>query len=402
MILKELTGGMLSPAVARANFAYMQTMSNVNPDWKMLSDIDPKYNPALGNQINIPFMLAPRKDVRVYLAQPNPKLLAKIIQGDKVLFAYHPAAGELFKEKPSGEISTIPTASLRTVMTLDQGYDFMMKMHLPLRHYGFNRWLMEAHAKLSTAVSNGMTQADFRQTRFGYLSETIAVAYIVDDKNEEKNFSVIYREEQARPYRARRQLIPGQSLPALDPKHKEDPTLLIQMVKEFGGKKPHLFFVENILGLLQDGWEFFQSQLGYAPEHIQNWLFEIDLHGKPRRIIIQDFEGMHTDEKLRRDKGFQIFERDVFSEKERSEVYSLSYDFLLGEYTFKQLIEVFVQEYQQYETGELEEMIKKRFNDTASEEIKDLLPSDSTYMYGGHREGGNATLRRSDNKPRYR
>lgn len=130
-------------------------------------------------------MRVPKKNVSIYLDNPDRRLLNHYIQNDTVLFPIHP---EIFEDDLIDFINELrkfsftsicvsPTASTRTVLTMETNnvQHHFIKLHYPRRISRFIRRLRENTIQNCILASEDLE--NFSLENFAYLPETIGMTY---------------------------------------------------------------------------------------------------------------------------------------------------------------------------------------------------------------------------------
>lgn len=288
----------------------------------------------------LPCVIIPKEKVSVFLDHPSKHLSNFYIKEDRVVFPIHP---EIFRDKQVPFIEEIkrypktksllvsPTASTRTVMTINEDIPHFIKLHYPKRISRFIRRLRENTIKNCLSVSQDLKNLN----DIAYLPETIGVAY---GSNKEA-WGFLIRECSPRPFQDKeRFLIPLFSLYSQDMNAINDPPLLIQLIQYFK-EDPIIFVFEHILKPIIRNWCLALTERGFLLEaHGQNTLLEVNGEFYPRRIVYRDLD-VYIDRGIREKKRQHLdFSQSHMVEPEkRQAIYSLKYDFFMGHHLFDYL-----------------------------------------------------------------
>jgi hypothetical protein len=330
------------------------------------SEVNPIYDP----QGSSPFVLVPyvdldKSEVEIYQSNPSSELLAQVIT-DKARFFWHPDTVRKFKRH--GFLKMQPTSSTRTLLTEDSENRFFVKTDLNKKHFRFNRRLRKASVIHSLKICEDLYNISSNEEVdvgliCGFLPESIG---IVIASGEHKESGVLFRDSVAYPrINEGRLMIPYHSVYADDPNDCDSFPILIQLIQIHTESNPIVFFVEKIIGPIQDTWLFLLSKRGILPElHGQNTLMELDRNFNPTRLIYRDFQGTYSDSAIRRDLGLIPFIKHVVGEETgttKESQYSNVFDNLIGKYLLARLVRVFCKYYPEYSYKYVCGLVTERF-----------------------------------------
>ncbi|MBA2727098.1 MAG: short-chain oxidoreductase, partial [Parachlamydiaceae bacterium] len=305
------------------------------------SKVDPKYQPVGGvESFKVPCLEIPKEKVAIYLDNPSTQLLNHYIQKDTVLFPIHP---EIFEDDripfieelrkyPSNSISVSPTASTRTVMTVNGTKDLpchFIKLHYPRRISRFIRRLRINAIQHCIEVSKDLEH--FYLPKFGFLPELIGMIYGFGPEA----WGSIIREFTPHPtLEKKRLLIPLFALYSQDLKNPDDLPLLIQLI-QFLNEDPKTFTLNHIMKPIIQIWCTVLRVRGILFEmHGQNTLLELDTSFSPTRIIYRDLDA-YVDPEIREKHQLHLhFPKSHLITENRESIYSVKYDAFIGHHLF--------------------------------------------------------------------
>ena len=301
---------------------------------------------------------------------------------DVAKFFWHPDLPSPFEGKPDGFYTVSPTSSTRTLLTRNSIYNFMIKTDLDKRHFRFRRRLKGSSVSHSVKMNQDIADAVRISSISFYAYLTESIGFVYGDKN--TGTGVIFREIIPRPVvNEPRQMIPYFSLYSRDDFFTQDMPILIELIELNSHYDPLGFFVNIIIGLIQDTWVYFVSNRGILPEmHGQNILLEIDVRGIPKRIIHRDFQSLYSDKDIRNSKKLPQFDKHVIGIEEnitKHQQYSLVFDHFISKYLLERMVKTFVEFYKQYSFEDVARQIRQRFINIPNN-ILDVFPQ-TTYRF---------------------
>lgn len=353
------------------------------------------YQPEKGAQYQMPYVWLSLDDEEVesFFASPDELLEREVRQGNLIKFFIHPEMISEYKERgyekllrPAGYQKVVPTASTRTVMTLELPYAFMIKVNMTKRVGLLSRKLTRTSVAQSHQIMVEMNQIKECAPPFlAYLPETIGVVYKTE-------VGEIFRQCQAWPkVQEERYLIPFFSLISSDKQHTEDP-LICQIIEMQGGNEWEVFEKTLLIPLL-DSWKFLVFERGILPiMHFQNLLLEVNKEGSPTRIVFRDLQDCTIDGNTRISKGlhikfsrhfvddvghFQIYvdgEQIKDSQRLRQVNYSLAWDFWLA--LLFDCFGIVLSKYHSCSREKLITRVKEYFQENIQTTTPDLFPQD--------------------------
>lgn len=165
-----------------------------------------------------------------------------------------------------------------------------------------------------------------------------------------------------------------------------DPPLLVQLIEHNARESPLSFFIEDVIGLIQDAWAYLVAKHGILPElHGQNALMEIGSDGRPTRVIQRDFQSLYSDGLIRDAMRLPQFEKHVIGMEDnirREEQYSLVFDHFISRYLMIRLVQVFTGYYSQYSFQGTCDIIRDRFRAIRDNRL-DVFPN-TTFRFSDH------------------
>lgn len=406
MNLEKLLREIDSSVIRESNFAYLERYVNdAKGDFKKYSEVDKRYSPEQGEkQFEVPYKLVSLDSLHVIKGSPDQGLENEVMDCGVAKFFWHPDLPSPFEDKPDGFCAVSPTSSTRTLITRNYIYNFMIKTDLDKRHFRFKRRLKGSSVYHSVRMNQDITNAV--QTGsipfYAYLTESLGLVY--GDKN--TGTGVVFREINPRPIvNEPRQMIPYFSLYSRDDFFIQDRPILIDLIELNSHYDPLGFFVNIIIGLIQDTWVYFVSSRGILPEmHGQNILLEIDSRGIPKRIIHRDFQSLYSDKDIRNNKKLPQFDKHVIGVEDnitKNQQYSLVFDHFISRYLFERMVNTFVEFYRQYSFSDVARQIRQRFINIPNN-ILDVFPQ-TTYRFSKQpMEDNNVSVIDTGEKPIFR
>ena len=365
MDFDKLISDARNPLSSVGNFIHLERyVNNHKGSWSDYSEVNEIYSPTTGMpEISLPFAAVPKAQLSIFLDNPTPDLQSVVFEGDNCLFAWHPDIASPFGEK-TGEWLATPTSSTRTLLVETKSVTFMVKTDLDKRHFRFRRRLKGSSVQHSIAVSRELRKAaaDPRLARYGYMPETIGLVY----GDLENGSGVVFRE--LLPLNSPApgaQYIPYFSLYSSDLRQLDDLPLLTQLILHNTSRDRLTYFVESIVGPLQDAWVQLVLYYGLLPElHGQNALLELDANGCPCRVIHRDLQSIYSDQVIRDEHGQSPFAKHVIGTEsgiDREQQYSLVFDHFICHYLVDRLVDTFCGSFKGYPKAAVCASIRDRF-----------------------------------------
>ena len=384
MKLADLLRGINSVNVRETNFVYLERYVNdVKGDFRNYSEVDTCYSPEQGEkQFDAPYKLISITDLHMFRDYPDQTLEDEVIRNGFAKFIWHPDFPSPFTADPDGHYLVSPTSSTRTLFTRNLAHNFMVKTDLDKHHFRFRRRLKGSSVLHSIQVNRDL--ADMVQTSsisfFGYLPESLGFVY--GDKD--TGTGVLFRETNPHPLvNEPRQLIPYFSLYSRDAFLIQDVPLLVELIELNSHDDPLGFFVNVIVGFIQDAWVHVVRERGVLPEmHGQNAFLEINSQGIPKRIVLRDFQSLYSDKDIRNNKSLSQFEKHVIGVEDnitRQQQYSLVFDHIISRYLLERMVKVFVEFYTKYSFEGVAQEIREHFRNI-DENPRDVFPP-TTYRF---------------------
>lgn len=271
------------------------------------SQLNPIYDPQGDLQnFHVPFSWIKEKELEIYRSSPDTCVLQEIYNGSSYKFFWHPDT--IRKDLTiNGYQKMQPTSSARTMLEMERK-NFYVKTDLDKKHFRFIRRLKKDSVIHSIAICDDLRELCSTlpyESRYSFLPESLG---IVIAKGLNKGSGCLFRETKPFPLcHDRRITIPYHSLYADDVNDEESRPLLVQLCEKHAQGNPLDFFLENIIGPVQDAWVLLVSKRGLLPElHGQNSLIEIDENFFPRRLVHRDFQGTYSDSEIRLQKKYSL------------------------------------------------------------------------------------------------
>jgi len=289
-----------------------------------------------------------------------------------------------------GYIVVSPTSSTRTLLTRKLEHNFMAKTDLDKRHFRFIRRLKGSSVEHSITVNRDIRLTTETGTIpfYAYLPEVIGLIY----GDTQTGTGVIYRELKPRPLVSEpRILVPYFALYSHDGYSLQEKPLMFDLIERNNASDPMEFFVNVLVGLVQDTWSYFVANRALLPElHGQNTCLEIDINGLPTRIVHRDFQSLYSDRERRNDLSLPQFKKHHAGEEDninKQQQYSLIFDHFISNYLFTRMVKTFVFLYPKYKFDDVAKQMKTRFRSIKGNPL-DVFP-DTTYRFGKQNMVGN-------------
>jgi len=341
-------------------------LNDVKGEFSKYSEVNPKYDPQSKTpHIDVPFVFLESKDLTIFESRPTPELLAAIKKDKKYKFFWHPDTERVFS--PDGFNRMQPTSSTRTMLDTDSGA-FYAKLDLDKKHFRFIRRLKRDSVEHSILINEDILEmlesADEESIeKFGILPESLG---LVINSKEHIDSGVIFRESKPfPPLQEKTVILPYHSLYAEDPNAPNDKPLLVELCIMHSPKDPLGYFIENIIGPIQDAWVLLLNSRGLLPElHGQNALVEIGEDLNIKRLIQRDFQGIYSDSTIRSGHSLKEFKKHIVGSESgttKKSQYSHVFDGMIGRYLFSRLATTFCKYFTAYSYEAVCEEIKLRF-----------------------------------------
>jgi hypothetical protein len=206
-------------------------------------------------EFDAPFARVKQDTLIVFQDQPSQEVHDAIFENDTALFMWHPDVSSPFPAA-DGHIVVSPTSSTRTLLTRKLAHNFMAKTDLDKRHFRFIRRLKGSSVEHSVAVNRDIRLATETGAVpfYAYLPEVIGLVY----GDMQTGTGVLYRELQPRPLvQESRILVPYFALYSHDGYFPQDKPLMFDLIERKSANDPVGFFVNVLVGLVQDTWVYF-------------------------------------------------------------------------------------------------------------------------------------------------
>lgn len=337
-----------------------------------------QYSPEHGIE-NFPILNTwmDKNEVTFLCSNPSDHLLSSVTKEDKVLFCSHPEINNYINSYEN-EIIVAPTASTRTLLTINQPYNYFIKTDLDKLHFKFIRRLKGGsvqHSLLINAELNRFVDS-YNPQYFSFLPESIGVIH--GDKS--TGSGVIYRESIAYSQtNLKRCYLPYFSLYSRDLLKPKDLPIQLQLLELYNTRDKLDLFLNLMIRPLLASWIEVLSKTGLLLElHGQNTLITLNENNRLGKIICRDFQGTYSDPLFRNDLGLTQFEKHVIGDEDgitRQEQYSHVYDDMIGNLLFKRMVRTFVEFYSKWNFEFVCNGIASLFNELTRKELFNLFPS---------------------------
>jgi len=359
-------------------------LNDVKGEFSKYSEVNPKYDPqSKTSHIDVPFIFLESKDLTIFESKPTPELLAAIKKDEQYKFFWHPDTERVFS--PDGFNKMQPTSSTRTLFDEDSGV-FYAKLDLDKKHFRFVRRLKRDSVEHSILINEDILKmlesADEESIeRFGILPESLG---LVINSGKHTDSGVIFRESKPfPPLQEKTVVLPYHSLYAEDPNAPNDKPLLVELCMIHSPKDPLGYFVENIIGPIQDAWVLLLNNRGLLSElHGQNALAEIGEDLNIKRLIQRDFQGIYSDSTIRSEQDLKAFKKHIVGSESgttKKSQYSHVFDGMIGRYLFSRLATTFCKYFTTYSYENVCKEIKLRFLSIQGNKL-DVFP-ETTYRF---------------------
>lgn len=383
-------------------------LNDVKGEFSKYSEVNPKYDPqSKTSHIDVPFIFLESKDLTIFESRPTPELLAAIKKDEQYKFFWHPDTERVFS--PDGFNKMQPTSSTRTLLDEDSGV-FYAKLDLDKKHFRFVRRLKRDSVEHSILINEDILKmlesADEESVeRFGILPESLG---LVINSKEHTDSGVIFRESKPfPPLQEKTVILPYHSLYAEDPNAPNDKPLLVELCMMHSPKDPLGYFVENIIGPIQDAWVLLLNNRGLLAElHGQNALAEIGEDLNIKRLIQRDFQGIYSDSTIRSEQDLKVFKKHIVGSESgttKKSQYSHVFDGMIGRYLFSRLATTFCKYFTTYSYENVCKEIKLRFLSIQGNKL-DVFP-ETTYRFSSPAEkqkGNEVELKDTKLPPEFR
>lgn len=374
--------------------------------FEQYSEVSPMYDPqGTAIEFKVPFSWIKEEELEVYKSNPSSVLLERVFINGAYKFFWHPDTIRDFRI--DGYAFMQPTSSTRTLLELEN-FLYYAKTDLDKKHFRFVRRLKKDSVIHSIKVCEDLCDLVSHlplNSKYSFLPESLG---LVISKGHHEGSGVLFRETKPFPFcEDVRVTVPYHSLYADDPNDLKSKPLLVQLCEQHSVADPLGFFLEHIVGYIQDAWVLLVTKRGLLPElHGQNSLIEIDENFFPKRIIHRDFQGTYSDSAIRETLGLQLFKKHIVGEEagttKRSQ-YSHVYDGMIGRYLLARLTKTFCIHYQKYDYKTVVAEIARRFQLIPGNNIE-MFPS-TTYKFEKtaiEQEGNDVNLIDSGELPEFR
>ncbi|MFA6514808.1 MAG: IucA/IucC family protein [Candidatus Paceibacterota bacterium] len=371
------------------------------------SEVNPIYDPQ-GSipQLQVPFTWIQEENLEVYKSNPSLGLLLDVYKNGGYKFFWHPDTIRA-TFVINGYASMQPTSSTRTMLEMNT-MEYYVKTDLDKKHFRFVRRLKKSSVIHSIEICNELHTLVSKlsaDSTYSFLPESLGLVIMYGPYKES---GVLFRETKpAIISKDNRMILPYHALYALDSNDLESKPLLIQLCEKNSPLDPLGFFLEYIVGYIQDAWVLLVTKRGLLPElHGQNSLIEIDENFFPKRIIHRDFQGTYSDSEIRKSLNLSVFKKHVAGEEDgtsKASQYSHVYDGMIGRYLFSRLTKTFCAHYEKFDYKTVSSEIARRFN-LIPNNITDMFPL-TTYKFGNsakEQENNNVFLVDTKELPNFR
>ncbi len=399
MRLSEVQESVEDLASREAVFSHLErNVNDFRGNWEKFSDISYQFSPESGCTVQVPFKFVDNEAVTTKSAEPDNRITEVLLVGEAACYFWHPDTVSPFNDPEDGVLDVLPTSSTRTLQTTGLPYNFFIKTHLPKRHFLYDRSLKPSVVSHSIDVSHDIERLTSESTDESWAFMPESLAFILEGSG------VIFREREPRPHvQQPRLLLPAFSLYSKDTKNPDDPSLLSQLIHHNGEDDPLQYMLDKIVTPLRSVWLEILRKRGLLLElHAQNALFELNNSGDVERVVLRDFQSIWSDIDIREKNNLPQMSRDGFLPEERNKQYSLCYDHFMGTMFLRHLVNVFLQEFDQYHAEEVNKIIAQDFRTIAPDIIESMSEVETFRMaHGPHQISGQGPVP-SGSPPVYR
>jgi hypothetical protein len=359
-----------------------------------------KYDPRLGSSnFQLPYYIFPPNTIEVFgdYQIANIKFFETIQDG--IPFFVHPDMVDIFSnqfklddfspEKIRGEITVVPTANGRTVLSLDSSFPFYIKLHYEGCLGRVSRGLPRKKAIAGPEVFSDLAlciEHQLQPNQFAVLPEFLALIKSCPSERIPE-IGLVIRGITPLPSIPGRYLIPFFSLFSKDEKSPADDYLLTQILQR--SASPEQTLLDKIIVPILRCYTFLVFERGLVPEiNAQNILLELDDEAIPTRIVHRDLQGFEKDITIRQRNALPIAFHSApykcIDLKENHDLYfkrhSFSYDFKLSQYIFDELLDVAQIDFG-ISTARFQEDIRDAFHTFTEGEPEHFRPIDKWYAH---------------------
>lgn len=405
MRLTKLLTDLKNTTDSERSFLYLERYVNdAKGDFTNFSNVDPRYSPEIGVvEFNAPFVRLQRDKVTIFQDQPSQEMHDTVFMDGTALFMWHPCVQSKFLAV-DGYIAVSPTSSTRTLLTRHMKYNFMAKTDLDKRHFRFIRRLKGSSVEHSIDINRDIRLATETGAVpfYAYLPESIGLV----SGDMQTGTGVLYRELKPRPVvNDSRILVPYFALYSYDGYFPHDKPLMFDIIELNSSHDPIRFFVDVLVGMVQDTWVYFVANRALLPElHGQNTCLEIDKNGVPTRLVHRDFQSMYSDRKHRDSLALTQFKKHCVGEENnitKEQQYSLVFDHFISNYLLARMVRTFVSLYPQHSFNYVSGQIRERFRGIQGNRLS-VFP-ETTHRFGNKKMIGNdVTIESTGKKPIFR
>jgi siderophore synthetase component len=284
-----------------------------------------------------------------------------------------------------------PTSSSRTVEILDPGPSGYIKLNYKGMIGRTDRQLTRNHAISAVELTEMMKSAVLMNrlpSMFSFLPEPGArVVLLPDQEHGEYEWGMVIRERDAYPYSNRFAfVIPAFSLFATDKLQPNDPLLLVQLI-DLQHLPPDEYLFNSIISPIITCYFDLLTNCALQLEcHAQNALIGFDDECRVTGIIVKDLESVDKDISLAEDLHLDVhFKSAPYKCLQRGQynytiMHSFMYDFKLGVYLIKPLINVITKHYR-VNPKEITSRIKTLARKYMQSLPDTFFPSDGMWYY---------------------
>lgn len=305
---------------------------------------------------------------------------------------YNPKHNDLFSICTDINLTALqvaPTASSRTVKILDSEGWFLKLNYKGMigridRTIGWNQAL--SAVEVSNIISNAIDSGKLPKNFF-FMREPFARVVYLKHKRKRYEYGIVFREPFA--YSKSNEikyLIPAFSLFSKDDKTPNDPTILNQLINN-QSKSVEDFLFEDIFSPLYESYFKLLLTCGLELEcHAQNTLFAIGEDCKIVGVVAKDGESIDKDlslmEQLNIQQNIQTTRYKCLRKEDSNYriMHSFMFDFKLGEYLVKPIIEDALKNFS-FDKEKLVERIKEHNNIFIAKLPGDFFPLDKKWYY---------------------
>lgn len=362
---------------------------------------------------DLPCFSLPRESMNLYMANPDPEILARYVTDEHVVFPIHPQTLTEAGSDPyvlltlaSGEkvspVRVLPSSSTRTLY-VDGGIPaHALKVHFPFRISRYDRRMRDEVVEQAVAVSLELEQGLHNfGSDFAFMREVLGITH--RNRHPEsprgEHWGFLIRELNPFPDIADPgNLIPGFALYGHNLFKPEEPPLLLELIRD---KEPLGFILEQLMLPVVRQWVTCYRQFGFFLEpHGQNLMLETGMSGRIRRLVHRDLS-VGIDMRRRSYLGLSSGHLNTYNRMESGIFGSIAYDKFMGHHFFDALVGCACKYYPALSLQDFTHPCKALFKEMFPEH-NEFLPATQHYFTGKRDQFGKPMYEDLGTRPLWR